>query len=447
MIIPGHTYSAIEIATFSAGVPADADSTPTGVVYRNGTSQATSVTVTHPGTGRYLASFTADAGWAVTDHVVLIVTAVINSTSYTTISFDSYSHPGVAPGDQMDLQDAPNSTALTAFTASYYNAATSSYNIAGSFGRAIRQMKEGQISEESVVNDASATPLSFITNLTETSDSHYSDLIVAFIDGALKGQSRIATAYDGTSKTLTFDEAWSEAPANGDSFIILTAHAHSKTQIAQSVRAEMDANSPLHTDWLDGGRLDQLLDAAAAASAGSGARTVNVTVDDGTDPLQNAVVRMTEGANSYAITTNASGQGTFNLDDATYTVSISKSGYTYSGTTLLVDGTETVTYSMTAVSITPPSNVAMTTGYFVAYDISGTALASETFTYQQVTNIDGTGLSFEADTGTATSDGAGLVQISMYKGASYKIWRGTSEPVTVVIAANAGSTTELPNML
>jgi hypothetical protein len=46
----------------------------------------------------------------------------------------------------------------------------------------------------------------------------------------------------------------------------------------------------------------------------------------------------------------------FNLDDATYTVGITKSGYSYAGTTLIVDGTETRTYSMTAVSITPPDN-------------------------------------------------------------------------------------------
>lgn len=80
-----------------------------------------------------------------------------------------------------------------------------------------------------------------------------------------------------------------------------------------------------------------------------------ITVDDGTTALQNATVRMTEGVNSYTALTDASGVAVFNLDDATYVVSISKSGYSYSGTTIVVNGTETATYSMTANATSVPS--------------------------------------------------------------------------------------------
>jgi len=97
------------------------------------------------------------------------------------------------------------------------------------------------------------------------------------------------------------------------------------------------------------------IEEALVGLAGTGARTVTITVNDGTTVLQNASVRVTEGANTFLAVTNSSGVATFNLDDATYTVAITKSGYSYAGTTLVVDGTETRTYSMTAISIPSPT--------------------------------------------------------------------------------------------
>ena len=123
-----------------------------------------------------------------------------------------------------------------------WDAAASDHNTGGTFGKFLRQIKEGQVSVESAVNDVSATTTSFVTDLTEASDSHYSDLTVAFIDGNLTGQSRIIESYNGTTKTLTFDEAWSEAPADGDGFIVLTIHSHTKSQIADAVWDELTAD-------------------------------------------------------------------------------------------------------------------------------------------------------------------------------------------------------------
>jgi hypothetical protein len=105
---------------------------------------------------------------------------------------------------------------------------------------------------------------------------------------------------------------------------------------------------------LDSDTIQEIAD--AVGGSGSGARTVTITVNDGTTVLQNATIRLTEGANTFKAQTNASGVAVFNLDDATYTVGITKSGYSYAGTTLVVDGTETRTYSMTAISITLPAN-------------------------------------------------------------------------------------------
>ena len=72
----------------------------------------------------------------------------------------------------------------------------------------------------STINDASATTTTFITNLTEATDDHYNGLVIAFTDGALLGQKTEITDYDGTTKTLTVT-ALTEAPADGDAFVIL----------------------------------------------------------------------------------------------------------------------------------------------------------------------------------------------------------------------------------
>jgi hypothetical protein len=90
------------------------------------------------------------------------------------------------------------------------------------------------------------------------------------------------------------------------------------------------------------------------AGSGAGARTITITVTDGTDPLQNARVRLTEGANTFTALTNVSGVATLNVDDATYTVAITKSSYSFAGASLVVDGDEAETYAMTLVSVVPP---------------------------------------------------------------------------------------------
>lgn len=139
-------------------------------------------------------------------------------------------------GDNLDVNAVALATdAAEEIADAVWDELSSGHNVAGSFGKAVRQTKESVVSVESSVNDVSATTTSFITNLTEATDDHYADLSVVFIYGALVGQSRPVASYNGTTKTLTFDEPFTEAPADGDSFIIKTEHIHTVTQIASSV--------------------------------------------------------------------------------------------------------------------------------------------------------------------------------------------------------------------
>lgn len=70
-------------------------------------------------------------------------------------------------------------------------------------------------------NDPDPTATAFETNLSEATNDHYNGAFVVFASGALLGQSRRIMDYDGTSKVLSVAVAFTEAPAAGDTFVIL----------------------------------------------------------------------------------------------------------------------------------------------------------------------------------------------------------------------------------
>lgn len=111
----------------------------------------------------------------------------------------------------------------------------------------------------------------------------------------------------------------------------------------------------------------------AAALSGTGARSVTLTVTDGTDPLQSALVRLTDNStNSWTKTTNASGVATFSLDDGNYTATVTKGGYTHTPETVTVSGTTTDTLVMTAVTLATPSDPSLCMLYGTLYQPDGT---------------------------------------------------------------------------
>ena len=70
-------------------------------------------------------------------------------------------------------------------------------------------------------NDPDPTATAFETNLSEATNDHYNGAFVVFTSGALLGQSRKISDYDGTSKVLTVAAAFTEVPTAGDTFLIL----------------------------------------------------------------------------------------------------------------------------------------------------------------------------------------------------------------------------------
>jgi hypothetical protein len=275
------------------------------------------------------------------------------------------------------------------------------------------------------------------------------------------------------------------------------------TQLAAIVA---DTNE-LQTDWADGGRLDLLLDNAGAAGVpptveqiraeidsnstqlaaivedtgttipgqisaidiptvseidtelttnhgsgawasvglGAGARTVLVTVDDGTDPLEVAKVRLAQGTETYVGDTNASGQITFNVNDATWTVAITKPGYTFAGATLIVDDDKTPTYSMTAVAVSA-SGPDQSTGYVYCYNEDGEIEEDVVINIQITATAETDGFTFDTVIRTEASDANGLVEVTgLWIGATYRArrWDGDWHSFIVPNAASFA----LPAML
>jgi hypothetical protein len=165
---------------------------------------------------------------------------------------------------------------------------------------------------------------------------------------------------------------------------------------------------------------------------------VVITVNDGTTALSGVRVRLTSGALTYVYATDALGQVSTNLDDGSWTVALTLAGYTYAGTTLVVDGNETATYSMTAISITPSDDPAQCTGYLTCYDEDGNAEAGVSITIKQTAASQATAYAFDSVSRTEVSAANGLVQFTgLWQGANYKLWRGGGASVSVTIPAAA----------
>lgn len=106
------------------------------------------------------------------------------------------------------------------------------HNIPTSAGRRLRSV--GDVVSFSV-NDATPTALTFITDLVSSVDGFYNDTVVRGTSGVNEGATRIVESYDGTTKEMTFDEAWPVIPSDGDDFDVRAEHIHPVSQIVQEI--------------------------------------------------------------------------------------------------------------------------------------------------------------------------------------------------------------------
>jgi hypothetical protein len=88
----------------------------------------------------------------------------------------------------------------------------------GTYGRRMGNWIEGQ-----VLTSGSNTALTFFTNLSSVTPDFYKDALIRFETGALAGQVKKISAYNGATKFITVLTAFTSAPANTDQFSIENA--------------------------------------------------------------------------------------------------------------------------------------------------------------------------------------------------------------------------------
>lgn len=81
----------------------------------------------------------------------------------------------------------------------------------------------------------------FDTNLTEATDDHYNGSIIIFTSGNLAGQASIIVGYDGTTKEITVNPAFIEAPSSGNAFVIVSSSLGSVFTGAKGLEQVYDA--------------------------------------------------------------------------------------------------------------------------------------------------------------------------------------------------------------
>lgn len=158
---------------------------------------------------------------------------------------------------------------------------------------------------------------------------------------------------------------------------------------------------------------------------GGGANLVTITVTDGTDPLENARVRVSSGVISEADDTDADGEVQFALASATWTVTIERAGYESEVASLVVSGTTSHTYPLTALVVTPPASPSVATGTMLVLDEMQDPEEGVSISLQMTEGPGIAGYSLDTKIRTEVSNGSGVVQfVKLRRGATYSLWRG-----------------------
>ena len=163
---------------------------------------------------------------------------------------------------------------------------------------------------------------------------------------------------------------------------------------------------------------------AALVSTGDYAFNVVVTVDDGTNPVENALVRIVSSANATVSqgTTDASGNVTLTADAGTYSILASKDGYTGTSAAKTVTANTTQTLSITANTI-PSVTADQAAGSARLLDGQGNAIASTQIKFRLTALASGedAGLIVQDAEFTVTTDGSGYVSANFVRGATYQM--------------------------
>ena len=192
--------------------------------------------------------------------------------------------------------------------------------------------------------------------------------------------------------------------------------------------------------------------APVGQGGGTGARAVQITVLNSLGaPIQSATVRFSRTGQTFTSQTNASGIALLSLDDATWTVSITASGFSFSPTSLTVSSNINQTYSMvTEGGGLIPSLPGSVTGYWVCLSQLGIAESGVTVNLKVVDfSKRQSGIALDETIRTGVSGSDGVVQFNnLTPGVTYEVWRGSStKRFQILVPSTATSPLALGNII
>ena len=335
------------------------------------------------------------------------------------------------------------------------------HNVPNSAAKYLRQIKQTVSVTEGTIS-GTPTSTAFDTDLTQAS-SFWTDALLVLTTGAGAGQSRPIISYDNTNGRITLDEALSVTPSNGDEFVIASTHIHALSQL----RTEMDASiaaydPPTRTEAtadkdavlaaisalndLDSAAAQAAAAAALAAydgptraeatsdkdeilaavgTAGSNDYNLAFTVDDGTDPLASALVRVVNSSNATVSSgnTDANGQITLTANAGDYTVLVTLSGYTGVSQSLTVSADATVSAISLTANTLPTVDADQSAGSARLLTGQGVAIANNDVRFRLTALASGedAGLVVQDAYFTLTTDGSGYLSGTFIRGATYQM--------------------------
>lgn len=272
------------------------------------------------------------------------------------------------------------------------------------------------------------------------------------------------TNQSGSNPALIAEAVWDESRADAllNATAVLLGKLTGITSLAQWLRHMFRADASDATSLAEinsgGGGFSAASDSVQAIrdrgdaawltlNIGDGANAVTVTVlNDDDEPVENVSLRLTSAGVTAAgpVKTNSSGVAIFSVDDGTYLLAVTKSGYSHTPQSIVVDGEESVSVTMTGV-IAVASSVSQCMAYLTTFDGQGNIQSDVDLTFVLAADDGEAGQSSTAEQFVATSDDNGLLQVELMRGATYRVQRGSGRPVTVVIPDAASY--ELPEVL
>lgn len=407
-----HSFTTVN----SSRVATDADSLPTAILRRNGTSSGVTVTIANLTTGRYSASWTNGA-WTTGDHLALDVTAIVGGTTYNLLIPVGWIDSTIA-AVEADTQDIQSRLPAAL--------------VGGRMDASVGAMQADTLTASALATDAVNEIQSGLA--TSAGQSTINTTLASIVSTLSTITSRIgAFTGSGVNNVLGFFLALMRKDASTPSDVGGTFSPASDSNEAQ---AEAIA----------------AIDTGGAGVTGDRSFTVLVTDQDDV-PLEGAKVTTRLNADKPAFYTEADGTKDIQRDDGTWQVSIQLWGYDFTAEDLvvnaLIEGT-TVTYQMTRrVSVSEVPGAVSATFVWTQW---GVEQVGQTLYYKMTRVPAGsTGNVFgDGATQTAVSDENAVVTIDpLYPGATYIFWTASSSrtPVKITIAANATDPVDLASLL